>query len=237
MNQTGMNIFKRWKTVPRAAGAGCLALLLAAAAFAEETPPAPSPVTGGYDAFRLVVERNIFNASRQKPEVVRAAREKPEDPKITQLTLIGTLITEASSYAFFAGTETEFNGVRELGDRIAGWVLTGIRSDGISLAGGGPDITLEVGKGMRRQEPGDWEPSTGMEFVSRPDTSITQNQRGAEEPGRSAEGSRRRSGGTGRRSSAAGSEIQAESAPDAGGTPDADLIKRMMEKRRQELNP
>ncbi|MFB3788374.1 MAG: hypothetical protein ACE15F_18600, partial [bacterium] len=183
MNHIDMTTADLCTRLGRATRAGCLLLFLAAAAFAEETPPAPVPDTGGYDSFRAVVERNIFNAGRQKPPAGPPVQEAPA-PRIIQLTLIGTMITEASSYAFFAGTEPEFNGVRELGGQVAGHAITSIRSDGVSLGGEGQVIFIAVGKGLRRQETGAWEPSTGMDFVSRPGPSITQNRRSAEESGR-----------------------------------------------------
>lgn len=229
MKHTDMTMTGLCIQVGRATRAVGLLLFLAAAAIAEETPPAPAPDAGGFESFRVIVERNIFNAGRQKPPAGPPVPEVPA-PRIIQLTLIGTMITEVSSYAFFAGTEPEFNGVRELGDQVAGHTLTSIRSDGVSLDGEGQVISIEVGKGLRRQESGAWEPGTGMDFVSRPGPSITQNRR-------SAAGSRRRSGESGSSSTASGADIQADSASTAAGAPDSDVIKRMMEKRRQELNP
>jgi len=202
-----------WKFMLHATAVSLFFGCLAAAGQAEEAPALPLPERAGYESFRLIVERNIFNANRQKARPVQPVRERQEAPKVTQFTLIGTLITEASSYAFFSGTEPEFNGVFELGDTIAGRVITGIRSNGITLAGDNPVLLLEVGKGLRRVGDGEWEPIAGRE-AARPGPPITQSQTGP---------------------AASAGDTRADSAQTPAGAPDSDILRRMMEKRRQEL--
>ncbi len=101
----------------------------------------------GYNAFRLVRTRNIFDPERlplerasEKPRVQSAQAARP-----ASLTLTGVMITPEKTLAFFSGTRAEFNKVLTVRDKIADFTLTGISSAKVELERDGKAITVAVG--------------------------------------------------------------------------------------------
>ena len=68
--------------------------------------PRPSPSAKLEEAdFRIVSERNIFNANRSGGQV-RLATRRPA--RVESFTLVGTMAYEKGTFAFFEGSSSEF---------------------------------------------------------------------------------------------------------------------------------
>jgi hypothetical protein len=133
------------------------------AATAEKTapaaaapPPAASFVTpsASFDAFRTVIDRNIFNPNRTGRRE-RNGDDTPQ-PRVDTLTLVGTMNYDRGVYAFFDGSDAAFRKALHLGDTVAQFKITRIANDGVSLERDGKPLTVKVGQQLRRPEGADW---------------------------------------------------------------------------------
>ncbi|RJP26503.1 MAG: hypothetical protein C4527_15185 [Candidatus Omnitrophota bacterium] len=164
-----------------------------------------------YEQFRILVERNIFNPDRRKKITVQP-RVEPT-PVIEEFSLIGTMIADATVYAFFEGTHSGYDAVCKLGETIADHEIVEIGTSNIKLQVNGQPLTLSVGMALRRQDQGEWQLASAS-GASRRETR-----------------ERRTSGGD-RLSPVSTTETEKTDAP---GESSSDLLKKMMERRRQEM--
>lgn len=115
----------------------------------------------GFEAFRILVDRNIFNHNRKPaPQSGGAARGQQEygaPQAADRLALVGALIDEFGAVAFFSGSKAEYQGVTKQGDSIAGFVIEKIESERIVLKCDGIETVLAVGTSMEREEGGEWQ--------------------------------------------------------------------------------
>lgn len=141
-----------------------------AGARAEAVPgePAPtvrdvSPRTGPADlsAFRIIVDRNIFNSTRSggRPAPARITRRPA---RVDTIALVGVLENGSDQIAFFDGSNPDYRcGVRP-GQTVAGLTVQEIRFDKVYLAGDTQRWELPVGRALRREENGPWELSEAV---------------------------------------------------------------------------
>lgn len=108
-----------------------------------------------YTAFRLVVDRNIFDPNRSPRSTVAAARPKT----VESFTLVGTMSYEKGVFAFFDGTSSDYKKVAKPEDAIAGYKVMTISPDSVKLLLNTNTLELRVGTQMRRREDGTWEHS------------------------------------------------------------------------------
>src|ERR1035441_5166433 len=106
-----------------------------------------------YAAFKLIVERNIFDPNRI-PRRVPGSRTPPKS--FDSLTLRGTMSYEKGMFAFFDGTSAEYKKALRLADAIAGYKVTNISPNSVKLASGTNQLELSVGAQLRREEDGPW---------------------------------------------------------------------------------
>jgi hypothetical protein len=108
-----------------------------------------------YSVFRMIVERNIFDPNRfprrSGPSIVR-----PPPTRVDSVTLVGTMTYEKGTFAFFDGTSSEYKKALKQTDIIAGYKVTNIVPDGVTLALGTNQLQLHVGMQLRREENGPW---------------------------------------------------------------------------------
>ena len=165
----------------------------------------------GYEAYKLVRTRNIFDPNR------RAVRETPppraSSPPRTRsstFTLTGTMVREGRSLAFFSGSRSEFSKVISVGDSVANYKITAIESSQVDLEHDGRKVTLAIGKPFQIEGlPG--EPEPPEEPPASPDGTTTTNATDASAP------------------------PAAPTAP-AGTDPKSEILRRMMERRAKEMN-
>jgi hypothetical protein len=179
----------------------------------------PAPVS--FDSFKLVVDRNIFDPNRTR----RGSFGSVRPPRaVDSFSLVGTMSYGKGTFAFFDGSSAEYRKALKTSGKIADYKLTEIADRRVKLASGTNIVEMTVGTQLRREEEGAWT------FVA---------QAGSYSSG----GGPDRSGGPGgpgRRPGGFGDfgGNQASSGSSAGtGTPDPDVLKRLMERRAKEMNP
>jgi hypothetical protein len=163
-----------------------------------------SLATLDYAAFKLIVDRNIFDPNRV-PHRPGEARVRQAPKSFDSLTLVGIMSYDKGTFAFFDGTSSEYKKALKLADVIAGYKVTNIAPNGVKLASGTNELDLSVGAQLRREEDGPW-------LLSSPSTSY------AATPASSS------TNGT---ATAAGSDTTAAGV-------ESDIIKRLMQKREKE---
>jgi hypothetical protein len=112
------------------------------------------PVSLDYAAFKIIVDRNIFDPNRYPRRGPLTVRSTPRS--FDALTLVGTMTYEKGTFAFFDGTSSEYKKALKLADAIAGYKLTNIAPNSVKLASGTNQLELSVGAQLRREENGPW---------------------------------------------------------------------------------
>lgn len=177
--------------------------------------PAQSPsANDGYNAFRMVRTRNIFDPERR---AVRTEAPRPAAPQTpardNYISLTGTMVTTDKSLAFFAGSKSEFNKVLGRGEAIADYKIKSVLTTGVELERDGKPLVLGVGRQLTLEGAGAG--TVGVATASEPvpaptptvDSSISAPP-------------------------AAASSAPAPAAPGA----QSDILKRMMERRQKEMS-
>ncbi len=99
----------------------------------------------GFDAFRLVLSRNVFDPERQAaPSTVQ--RSVPTGVVQSSVTLTGTMVTPSKSLAFFGSTRSEYNKVAALQDTLGDYKILSIAPNEVTLQHAGQTTVLGVGK-------------------------------------------------------------------------------------------
>ncbi len=113
------------------------------------------PARLDYAAFRIIVDRNIFDPNRTPHRVgERTVRQPPK--VLDSLTLVGTMSYENGTFAFFDGSSSDYKKALKLSDVIAGYRVTNIAPNGVTLTAGTNALNLGVGMQLRREEDGSW---------------------------------------------------------------------------------
>ena len=100
----------------------------------------------GYDAFKGVRTRNIFDPNRKAVRIEAPRSSEPRKPRSSSFTLTGTMVREGRSLAFFSGSRTEFSKVISVGDSVANYKVTAIEPGQVELDRDGKKLTLAIGK-------------------------------------------------------------------------------------------
>ena len=175
---------------------------------ASAPPPAGSASSRLDDSeFRIVSERNIFNANRSGGQV-RLSTRRPS--RVESFTLVGTMAYAKGAFAFFTGTSSEFTKVLKTEGVIAGHKLVDILADAVKLEADGKIVELPIGSGMRREDEGAWQEGEGIAS--------------------SSGSSSKREGDSSDRSSRSNS-APTSSAPSAD---QSEILKRLMERREKD---
>ena len=121
------------------------ALVLLAGAQAVEKAP-------GFDTFRLMRTRNMFDPNRL-PARTETAPTRSGSPvrenRSSSLSLTGTMVAEGKTLAFFNGTRTDYAKVLSVGDTIADCKITAIQPTQIEMERGGKRAVLAVGQQLQ----------------------------------------------------------------------------------------
>jgi len=125
----------------------------------------PAPAAGAAEgrarpdlaSFRLVTERNIFNASRTGGGS-EASRETRRPARVDAFGLVGVMSYAKGTFAFFDGSGSDYRKALQPGGAIAGFELLEILSSAVRLQHGtnSPALELRLGMQMRREEQGEW---------------------------------------------------------------------------------
>ena|SRR5215210_7287626 len=172
----------------------------------------------GYDSFKLVRTRNIFDPSRQPIRTESGPPRPPQPAAATpnQLSLNGTMVTADKSLAFFGGSRNDYRKVAPAGETIAGFKIKSVQPSQVELEREGKVITLPVGQMI---SPDAAAPTPTAATVPAADTASAAPQIGAAP-------------------AAPGAPASGGAPPAAAGAP-ADrneILRRMMERRQQETS-
>ena len=195
-------------------------LLLLGAPLAMEAQDANPPSRRDYSAFRIIAERNIFNPNRSSRSGRSAARAASEGRVATpSFALVGTMCYEQGRFAFFDGSSSDYRKALEPADSIAGYKIAAITPGHVKLEStNGQPIDLAVGMQMKKQDEGDWLLVAGTE--SSKSVGHSSASAGSLDP-----------------SLAADNKTETAEATDADPAGPADeVLKKLMQKREQELN-
>ncbi len=124
----------------------------AAAAKAAIATPTANAVT--LDSFRIISERNIFNANR----IGRTTRTENAAPaqKVDQISFVGTMETDQGLRAFFDGSDAVYRRVVRAGESVGEFKVVKIAADNVVLSRDSKEIPLRLTQQLRRPEGGDW---------------------------------------------------------------------------------
>ena len=210
-----------------------LALLIGAAftpsslVTAEDEADQPTARKGtAFEDYELILNNNIFDPNRQDRARLAAERLRAREDSIPvhRFALVGTMHNNEESLAFFSGTSSEYRSVLKPGDAIADYQIKAIHDKEIVLDKDGETIEFQVGMEMSRQGDNPWTMGLATPGTTRSSTRARSSSRGRD---RSSSESRFST----RPSSARSSETSEPS--DAS---KSDILKRMMERRRQQEN-
>ena len=123
--------------------------VLAASSGAEQTNQFPSQ-----ESFNVIQENNIFNPNR-RPEFVRTNRVART--RTPAFALVGTQIYAKGKFAFFNGSDSQYEKVLEPGGIIAGYTVKDVTLTNATLTASGKDISMPVGTQMRNLGQNKWE--------------------------------------------------------------------------------
>ncbi|MCE2862739.1 MAG: hypothetical protein RIR76_409 [Verrucomicrobiota bacterium] len=120
---------------------------------ASSAAPAAAASGQGFEAFQLILERNIFNPTRVGRTRV-ADEEKPV--RSDEITLVGIVRYGDRGLAVFHSSEASFR--REVGEggEIADFKVLRVDAGGVELQRGDQPLKLVVSQQIRRVEGGDW---------------------------------------------------------------------------------
>jgi hypothetical protein len=216
-----------------------LTLFAALAAHAQSTngaetnpPPArieSAPVKLDESSFRIVSERNIYNANRSGGTVRSASSRRPA--RVETFALVGTMAYEKGAFAFFEGSSSEFTKALKPDGVIAGYKLVDILANGVKLEMDGQVMELAIGSGLRREDQGAWKVSE----MAAVETGSTGSGGSSESANRYSRNGRSRRGGdsSSERSTESGSSSPASSST-ASNADQSEILKRLMERREKE---
>jgi hypothetical protein len=180
-----------------------------------------APVTRDFNTFKIIVERNIFNPNRRPGQRPGDRGEAPKPVKTDGLSLVGTLVYDTNAYAFFDGSDARFRTVLQTSNSLSGLTLVEITPDRVKFNTASNTLELPIGMQLKRQEEGPWLlVAEAGSWAPTSDSSAAGDRPPGERPGGG--------GSSGGNSSSASSN--------SGGGGSDEVLKRLMQKREQELS-
>lgn len=210
---------------PRRLSLWLLALLLAWLGAnplaAADKAPAAAPALK-FEDFKIVYERNIFSPSRRAQQPGAGERVTPK--KVEGFSLVGTMIYEQGSYAFFNGSEAKYRTAVTVSNTLAGLKLIEITPNSVKFNSASNIFELTMDKQLKREDEGEWQLVTGAGSWDAPAASSSDRDRSSERDRSSRrDRSERDSSVSGGASGRSGASASAE-----------EVLKRLMQRREQE---
>jgi hypothetical protein len=110
-----------------------------------------------YSSFQIINQRNIFDQSRTPPG---HGNEHPVSRVADSFAFVGTLFYAEGDIAFFDGTSPDYQKALKVGGDIAGFKVTAITLNSVTLSDGTNRTVLKITTQMRRDNDGHWAVST-----------------------------------------------------------------------------
>ena len=189
--------------------------------------------------FAILYTNNIFDPNRKPNRPERKRPDPKPEPQIDAFTLIGLMAYTAPKssetapkssapkssgtdrrIAVLSGSSSEYSGVFKRNDQIDNLELISLSDKAVKFAEGETTFSVDIGTGLRRVDGGAWkESSERVHTASRSGSSRSQYS----------------SRGTARRDENKDSAKDSEDKDDEVEDSEAELIRKMMERRRQEV--
>lgn len=202
-------------------GANWLAAADKAPARAPASAPAPAPVKS-FEDFKILYERNVFNPNRRPQRAGTVEYVKPK--KVEGFSLVGTMIYEQGSYAFFNGSEAKYRTAVTVSNSLAGLKLIDITPNSVKFNSASNILELTMDKQLKREDEGEWQLVTGAGSWDAPAASSSDRDRSSErDRSSSRDRSERASSVSGGATGRSGGSASAE-----------EVLKRLMQRREQE---
>ena len=219
---------KRWNALLRWTASTALVMLaLGAASRAPAQPADEGAEPTGFEAFRVLVSRNIFDPERRPDLPAPQPREVPTPAppsEVVEVVLLGTLVHGDRHVAFVREGEDGKSEVIESGRSVAGFEVAEIDTKGVRLTREGADIHLPVGQALV-SKPAEQDNARTWEvkpLKSRSRSRSSWSRDGDDSDDRRDSNSEHDSN----------SDTDSDTDSDSGGD---DILKRMMERRQKEL--
>ena len=137
-------------------------------------------------SFRIISERNIFDPhrsphlTRTAPPTRREPERTERRTRTESFVLLGTMSYDKGSFAFFEGSSSQYQQVLKPADSIAGYKIAAITSTLVRLEStNGQAIEMPVGMQLKRQDEGEWTLSARAESLgSSPRASVSGDRPG-----------------------------------------------------------
>jgi hypothetical protein len=189
----------------------------------EEDDAAKKPVPGSLEYFGILHTNNIFDPNR-KPYRQERKRQDPEpEPQIDAFTVIGLMAYADRQIAVLSGSSSEYNGAFKLNDQIYNLKLVSLSGKSVSFAEGESTFSVDIGTGLKRVDGGAWKESNER-------VNVASKSRSSRNQYSSLEASRREEN-----EDPAKEAEEKEDESDGATDSEAELIRKMMERRRQEV--
>ncbi len=160
-----------------------------------------------FSSFQVIPQKNIFDPNRYPRETQNYHRQRSQG--VPTFSLAGTMSYRRGMFAFFNGTDPDYQKAVENGGTIAGFTVTNITMTNACLIAGKKTIALAVGAAMQ-QDGDNWDLNNNnvpvMPEAAGADASSTANPPSDQTPAASTDSS--------------------------GGN---DVLKRLMQQRQQQL--
>ena len=181
------------------------------------------PVPGSLQDFDILHMRNIFDPNRKPYRSPRKRQDPKPEPQIDAFTVIGLMAYAGRQIAVLSGSSSEYSGAFKLNDQIDNLKLISLSDKAVSFAEGEATFSVDIGTSLRRADGGAWKESS--ERVG------TASKSGSSRSQYSSRGSARSNDN---KDSTKDSEDKGD---ESDGSTDsaAELLRKMMERRRQEV--
>ena len=203
----------------------------------QEKIEVTKPVPGSLQDFDILHKNNIFDPFRKPDSPPRERQDPKPEPQIDAFTVIGLMAYTASKssetapkssevnrqIAVLSGSSSEYSGVFKLNDQIDNLKLIFLSDKAASFAEGEATFSVNIGTGLRRVDGGAWKESS--ERVKAASESRSS---------RSQYSSRGTARSDDNKDSTKDSEDKGDES-DGSGDSEAELLRKMMERRRQEV--
>lgn len=203
----------------------------------NDTPPRVEAVSQRLDeaAFRIIAERNIFNANRSGG-TVRPPTPTRRPATVEVFALVGTMAYDKGTFAFFEGSRSDYTKVLKADGIIAGHKVVEIQANSVKLDLAGKEIELPVGSQMRREDEGAWQISEARGGIAMAASAATDASNRAGRSDRSGDSSRTRRDGDSstRRGDGSDSGSRPTTATPAASANEDEILKRLIERRERE---
>ena len=181
------------------------------------------PVPGSLQDFEILHIKNIFDPNRKPYRPPRKREDPKPEPRIDVFTVIGLMTYADRQIAVLSGSSSEYSGAFKLNDQIDNLRLISLSDKAVSFAEGEATISVDIGTSLRRADGGAWkESSERVGTVSKSGSSRSQY---------SSRETTRRDENKDSVKDSEGEEGESDDSKDSA----SELLRKMMERRRQEV--